>query len=70
MVIENKLNNTNDNEQLNALKQGFYEIIPQDINLLLDDVDLKVIKLIFNLKFIICLLIYLINYYKIIMFLI
>jgi len=70
LVIENKLNNTNDNEQLNALKQGFYEIIPQDINLLLDDVDLKVIKLIFNLKFIICLLIYLINYYKIIMFLI
>ncbi len=43
MIIENKLNNTNDNEQLNALKQGFYEIIPQNINTILDDIDLKVI---------------------------
>ncbi len=43
MVIENKLNNTNDNEQFNALKQGFYEIIPQNINTILDDIDLKVI---------------------------
>ncbi len=42
MVIKNKLFNTNDNEQLNALKQGFYEIIPQSINTILDDVDLKV----------------------------
>ena len=42
MIFENKLNNTNDNEQLNALKQGFYEIIPQEINTILDDVDLKV----------------------------
>ena len=42
MVFENKLKNTNDNEQLNALKQRFYEIIPQEINTILDDVDLKV----------------------------
>jgi len=42
LIFENKLNNTNDNEQLNALKQGFYEIIPQEINTILDDVDLKV----------------------------
>jgi len=42
LIFENKLNNTNDNEQLNALKQEFYEIIPQEINTILDDVDLKV----------------------------
>jgi len=42
LVFENKLKNINDNEQLNALKQGFYEIIPQKINTILDDVDLKV----------------------------
>ena len=42
MVIKNKLNNANDKEQLEALKQGFYEIIPQSINSLLDEVDLKV----------------------------
>ena len=45
MVIENKLNNTNENEQLNALKQGFYEIIPQNISSILDEIDLKVNKL-------------------------
>ena len=44
MVIENKLNNTNDDKQLNALKQGFYEIIPTKINSIFDDIDLKVIK--------------------------
>ena len=48
MVIENKLNNKNDKEQFNALKQGFYEIIPQYVNILLDDIDLKVNQLIFN----------------------
>jgi len=42
LVIENKLNNKNDKEQFNALKQGFYEIIPQYVNILLDDIDLKV----------------------------
>jgi len=41
LVIENKLNNTNDEKQLNALKQGFYEIIPNKINSIFDDVDLK-----------------------------
>ena len=47
MVIENKLYNTNDKDQLNALKQGFYEIIPQSINSILDEIDLKV-NLVFN----------------------
>ena len=42
MVIENKINSKNDKEQLDALKQGFYEIIPQNINSLLDETDLKV----------------------------
>jgi len=42
LVIENKLNNTNDKEQLDALKQGFYEIIPLNINSILDEIDLKV----------------------------
>jgi len=42
LVIENKLNNTDDKEQFNALKQGFYEIIPQNINSIFDEIDLKV----------------------------
>ena len=42
LVIENKLNNTNDKEQLEALKQGFYEIIPHNINSLIDEIDFKV----------------------------
>jgi len=42
LVIENKLYNTNDKDQLNALKQGFYEIIPQSINSILDEIDLRV----------------------------
>jgi len=41
LVIENKFKNSDDKEQLDALKQGFYEIIPQNINLLLDEIDLK-----------------------------
>ena len=40
MVIKYKLNS--DKEQFNALKQGFYEIIPEKINTILDEVDLKV----------------------------
>ena len=48
MVIENKLNNKNDKEQFNALKKGFYDIIPQYVNLLLDDIDLKVNQSMFN----------------------
>ena len=43
MVVENKFKNSDDKEQLNALKQGFYETIPQNINFLLDEIDLKVI---------------------------
>jgi len=41
LLIEYKLNNTEDKEQLNALKQGFYEILPQNINSLIDEIDLK-----------------------------
>jgi len=41
LIVEEKLKNTNDKEQLDALKQGFYEIIPQNINLILDEIDLK-----------------------------
>ena len=36
------MNNTNDKEQLEALKQGFYEIIPKDINEVFNELDLKV----------------------------
>jgi len=36
------LNNTKEKEQLNALKQRFYEIIPLNINSILDEIDLKV----------------------------
>eukprot|EP00833_Pecoramyces_ruminatium_P010907 jgi/Orpsp1_1/1184939/evm.model.c7180000091664.1 len=41
LIAKNKLNDTNDKEQMEALKQGFYEIIPNNINLLLNEVDLK-----------------------------
>jgi len=41
-MVDYKLNRTNDEEQLNALKQGLYEIIPQEINTILDAIDLKV----------------------------
>jgi len=41
LVIENKFNNTGEKEQLNALKKGFYEIIPPNINSILDEIDLK-----------------------------
>ena len=51
MVFKNKLKNTNDNEQLNSLKQGFYEIIPQEIDTILDDVDLKVYWINFYLNY-------------------
>ena len=44
MVLEHKLNNTNDKEQLEALKEGFYEIIPQNINKIFNEFDLKVLK--------------------------
>ena len=51
MVFKNKLKYTNDNEQLNSLKQGFYEIIPQEIDTILDDVDLKVYWINFYLNY-------------------
>jgi hypothetical protein len=41
LVVKNKLYNTNDEEQLNALKEGFYEIIPRNINSIFDEIDLK-----------------------------
>ena len=44
MVLEHKLNNSNDKEQLEALKEGFYEIIPQNINKIFNEFDLKVLK--------------------------
>jgi len=44
LVLEHKLNNTNDKEQLEALKEGFYEIIPQNINKIFNEFDLKVLK--------------------------
>jgi len=42
LVIKYKLNNTSDKEQLNAIKHGFYEIIPKDINRTFNELDLKV----------------------------
>jgi len=51
LVIEKKLNNDDDKEQLDALKKGFYEIIPENINSILDEIDLKVfffLILVFN----------------------
>ncbi|OUM62793.1 hypothetical protein PIROE2DRAFT_43925 [Piromyces sp. E2] len=41
LVVEYKLNNTSDQEQFKAIKQGFYEIIPYEINSLLNEYDLK-----------------------------
>jgi len=41
LVIENKLNNADVKDQLEALKQGFYEIIPQNIDIIMDEIDLK-----------------------------
>jgi len=43
-VSKYKLNNTNDKEQLKAIKEGFYEIIPKDINETFDEFELKVKK--------------------------
>jgi len=42
LIVKNKLNKADDKEQLNALKQGFYEILPHNINSFLDGTDLKV----------------------------
>ncbi len=33
---------TNDKEQFKAFKKGFYEIIPENIKKIFDEVDLKV----------------------------
>jgi len=41
LVTKYKLNNTNDKEQLEALKQGLYEIIPKNINETFNELDLK-----------------------------
>jgi len=41
LVIKYKLNNTNDKEQLEALKKGFYEIIPKNINKTFNEFELK-----------------------------
>jgi len=42
LVIEYKLNNNNDKEQFNALKEGFYEIINENIKEKFNELDLKV----------------------------
>jgi len=39
LYIKNKFN---DNEKFDALKKGFYEIIPENINSFIDEIDLKV----------------------------
>jgi len=40
LIVKYKLNNTNDKEQFNAIKEGFYEIIPRNLDSF-DEVDLK-----------------------------
>jgi len=40
--VKHKLNNTGDEKQFKALKKGFYEIIPKEINTIINEVDLKV----------------------------
>jgi len=41
LIIKSKLNNGNDEEQFNSLKEGFYEIVPKNINTFYDENDLK-----------------------------
>jgi len=41
LIVKNKLSNTNDREQMNYLKQGFYEIIPESITSIFNEVDFK-----------------------------
>ena len=43
MVLKYKFNNNKDEEQFNALKEGFFEIIPHEICDILNEFDLKVI---------------------------
>jgi len=44
LVVKHKLNNTGDENQFKALKEGFYEIIPKEINTIINEIDLKVRK--------------------------
>ncbi|OUM58974.1 hypothetical protein PIROE2DRAFT_47494 [Piromyces sp. E2] len=41
LVIKYKLNNSNDKKQFEAIKEGFYEIIPKNIKTMIDEFDLK-----------------------------
>jgi len=41
-MIKYKLNNSNDKEQFEAIKEGFYEIIPMNLKTIIDEFDLKV----------------------------
>jgi len=41
LISKYKLCNTNDEKQFNAIKEGFYEIIPYQIGDILNDLDLK-----------------------------
>ena len=50
MVLKYKFNNDKDEEQFNALKEGFFEIIPHEICDILNEFDLKVIININNIR--------------------
>jgi len=41
LVVKHKLNNTEN--QFEAIREGFYDIIPKEINTIINEFDLKVI---------------------------
>ncbi|ORX64502.1 HECT-domain-containing protein [Anaeromyces robustus] len=41
LLVKYKLNNLNDKEQFEAIKEGFYEIIPKNIKSIINEFDLK-----------------------------
>jgi len=41
LVMQHKLHNANDEKKFEAIKEGFYEIIPKNINSIFDEYDLK-----------------------------
>ena len=43
LIVKYKLNNTNDERQFDAIKYGFYEIVPRNLNSIFSELDLKVI---------------------------
>jgi len=42
LIVKNRLIETSDREQMDAIKEGFYEIIPYKISSIFNEVDLKV----------------------------